>query len=157
MAARLVDTQRSNLHKTQACEGVLMVEHRRAPGFYGAKVEAWVLDEYELERSYEPVNGVRMDAIEPESETPVEIKAVARNRRGGRPDETRFKVWRDQHSTLDQVDGYYVFVEYQLRSSGIAVHHSRALPASAISINWYGTTQPRGQEQAEIPARQLFD
>ncbi|WP_436934993.1 hypothetical protein [Halovenus marina] len=134
-----------------------MVENRRAPGYYGAKVEAWVLDEYGLERSYEPVNGVRMDAIDPDSETPVEIKAVARNRRGGRPDETRFKVWRDQHESLKRADGCYVFVEYQLRSNGIAVHHSRALRASAISINWYGTTQPRGQEQAEIPARQLFD
>ena len=55
-------------------------DSRRAPGYYGAKVEDWVLEKYGLERSYEPVNGARMDAVTPETGQPVEIKAVASNR-----------------------------------------------------------------------------
>jgi len=61
----------------------MTVDDRRSPGYYGAAVERWVLDEYGLEREYSEVRGVRMDAKEPDSGTPVEIKAVARNRKGG--------------------------------------------------------------------------
>jgi len=134
----------------------MTVENRRAPGFYGAKVETYVLEKYGLEREYSEVNGSRLDAVEPETGRPVEIKAVARNRKGGRADQTRFKVWRDQHSALKRANGYYVFVEYQLRSEGIAVHQSRSVRVSSISINWYGSTVPRGSEQAEIPATEIF-
>jgi hypothetical protein len=134
----------------------MTVENRRAPGFYGAKVEDWVLDHYGLERSYEPVNGARMDAVVPENGQPVEIKAVALNRKGGRRNETRFKIWRDQHDALDDAGGYYVFVAYYLRSKGIAVQDARSLQAESLKIDWYGDTVPRGSEQAEIPARRLF-
>jgi hypothetical protein len=133
-----------------------MVENRRAPGYYGAKVEAWVLDHYGLERSYEPVHGTKMDAVEPNNGQPVEIKAVALNRKGGRATESRFKIWRDQHSALDRAGGYYVFVAYYLRSEGVAVVDSRSVRAGSLSIDWYGDTEPRGSEQAEIPARKLF-
>jgi len=132
-------------------------EGRRSPGYYGAKVEDWVLDRYGLERSYEPVNGVRMDAVVPDNGQPVEIKAVASNRKGGRANEIRFKVWRDQHAALKKSDGYYVFAVYRLRSDGIRVENSRSVRANSISIDWYGETVPRGREQAEIPARELFN
>jgi hypothetical protein len=134
----------------------MTVENRRAPGFYGAAVEDWVLDHYGLERSYEPVNGARMDAVVPENGQPVEIKAVALNRKGGRRNETRFKIWRDQHDALDRAGGYYVFVAYYLRSEGIAVQDAQSLRAESLNIDWYGDTVPRGSEQAELPARQLF-
>ena len=78
----------------------MSTENRRSPGYYGARVEEWVLRTYGLVRSYEPVNGVRMDAVNPENGQPVEIKAVASNRRGGRANEVRFKIWRDQHDAL---------------------------------------------------------
>jgi len=132
------------------------VENRRAPGFYGAKVEDWVLDHYGLERSYEPINGARMDAVVPENGQPVEIKAVALNRKGGRTTQTRFKIWRDQHSALKKENGYYVFVAYRMRSDGISVMDSRSLRAGSLNIDWYGDTVPRGSEQAELPARKLF-
>lgn len=133
-----------------------MSSERRSPGFYGAKVEDWVLRRYDLKRSYARVNGVRMDAIEPSNGQPVEIKAVASNRRGGRADQTRFKVWRDEHEALSKAGGYYVFVVYRLRSDGIRVQNSRSVRASSVSIGWYGDTKPRGKEQAEIPASELF-
>jgi hypothetical protein len=97
-----------------------------------------------------------MDAVEPSNGQPVEIKAVASNRRGGRANQTRFKIWRDQHEALEQAGGYYVFVVYRLRSDGIRVQHSRSVRARSINVEWYGNTQPRGQEQAEIPASELF-
>lgn len=156
MAALFPTGNPANPHKTQHKQVALMVENRRAPGFYGAKVEEWVLDHYELERSYDRVNGVRMDAVEPSNGQPVEIKAVALNRKGGRATQTRFKIWRDQHDALQEAGGYYVFVAYYLRSDSIAVQKSRSIRASSLSIDWYGDTVPRGSEQAELPARQLF-
>lgn len=134
----------------------MSTENRRSPGYYGARVEEWVLGTYGLERSYEPVNGVRMDAVNPENGQPVEIKAVASNRRGGRANEVRFKVWRDQHEALEAAGGYYVFVVYRLRSDGIRVQHARSVRASSIDVEWYGETVPRGREQAEIPSWKLF-
>lgn len=133
-----------------------MADSRRSPGYYGAKVEEWVLRTYGLERNYEPVNGVSMDAVT-EGGTPVEIKAVASNRKGGRANETRFKLWRDQHKALKRAGGCYVFVVYLLRSDGIRVQHARSVRASSISVEWYGETVPRGREQAELPARKLFE
>ena len=132
-----------------------MSQNRRSPGYYGAKVEEWVLQKYGLERSYEHVNGVSMDAVT-EDGTPVEIKAVACNRRGGRANEVRFKVWRDQHEALKRASGVYVFVTYLLRKDGIRVRNSRSVRSSSLSIQWYGETVPRGEEQAEIPAHELF-
>lgn len=133
-----------------------MAESRRAPGYYGAKVEDWVLETYGLEREYKEVHGARMDAVEPETGRPVEIKAVASNRKGGRPDEVRFKIWRDQHAGLKRTNGYYVFVLYRLQPNGITVQNSRSVRAGDIDVDWYGNTVPRGSEQAELPASQLF-
>ena len=134
----------------------MTAENRRGPGFYGAAVEDWVLDHYGLERSYDELDGARLDAVEPTNGQPVEIKAVALNRKGGRANQVRFKIWRDQHSVLKSHNGYYVFVAYYLQPSSIAVQHSRSLRASSLSINWYGDTVPRGSEQAEIRASTLF-
>lgn len=133
-----------------------MSENRRGPGFYGARVESWVLQRYSLERSYEPVNGVRMDAVNPDNGQPVEIKAVGLNRRGGRSNQSRFKIWRDQHKALKEAGGYYVFVAYYLLDDGIRVANSRSIRAESLTVDWYGNTVPRGQEQAEIPASELF-
>ena len=132
------------------------MSERRAPGFYGARVEDWVLQRYDLERNYDEIDGARLDAVTPENGQPVEIKAVALNRKGGRANQTRFKIWRDQHRVLKEYNGYYVFVAYYLRSSSIMVRHSRSLRARSLSIDWYGDTVPRGSEQAELPARRLF-
>ncbi|WP_267162959.1 hypothetical protein [Halovenus salina] len=133
-----------------------MGDSRRSPGFYGARVESWVLDHYDLERNYDEIHGARMDAEVPENGQPVEIKAVARNRRGGRADQSRFKIWRDQHAALAKANGYYVFVVYQLQADGIRVTNSRSVRAGSLNIDWYGETQPRGTEQAELPASELF-
>jgi hypothetical protein len=130
---------------------------RRTPGFYGARVESWVLSRYGLERSYREVeSGVRLDAIEPESGRPVETKAVGRNRDGGRATGSSFKVWKDQHRVIRDSGGYYVFVLYDLLPNGIGVVDSRAVEADNLSLDWYGETQPRGARQAEIPAREVF-
>jgi len=133
-----------------------MSSNRRAPGFYGAKVEDWVIQKYGLERDYSEVGGARMDAVEPETGRPVEIKAVGLNRSGGRPGESRWKIWRDQHRELAKAGGYYVFVSYRLRPNGIDVVNSRAVKVSDISVEWYGETEPRGAEQAELRASDLF-
>lgn len=77
-----------------------MSESRRAPGYYGARVEEWVLQRYGLERDYSGMHGVHMDAVVPENGQSVEIKAVASNRKGGRAEGVRFKIWRDQHEAL---------------------------------------------------------
>ena len=133
-----------------------MSEARRAPGYYGARVEEWVLQRYGLERNYQEMHGVHMDAVEPENGQPVEIKAVASNRKGGRDDGVRFKIWRDQHAALQKENGYYVFVKYRLRSDGIRVENSRSVRAESIDVDWYGETVPRGSEQAEVRARDIF-
>ena len=129
---------------------------RRAPGFYGARVEEWVLQRYGLERDYSEIHGVHMDAVVPENGQPVEIKAVASNRKGGRVNEVRFKIWRDQHRALNQENGYYIFVKYRLGSEGIRVEESRSVRANSIEVEWYGDTVPRGSEQAEIVAAQIL-
>lgn len=130
---------------------------RRTPGYYGARVEAWVLERYGLDREYGAVDGAKLDAVEPESGRPVEIKAVGRNRSGGRATEVLFKIWRDQHRALRQADGYYVFVEYQLRSDGIAVLRSRSVRAGDVQVDsWYAETEPRGVRQAEVSAAEVF-
>lgn len=157
MVAALVGSSPAHKHKRSGRTGVLMVENRRAPGFYGAKVEDWVLDHYGLERSYEPVGGVKMDAKEPNNGQPVEIKAVALNRKGGRATETRYKIWRDQHDALERAGGYYIFVAYYLRSDSIAVQDSRSVRSQSLNIDWFGETVPRGSEQAELPAWRVFD
>lgn len=133
-----------------------MSENRRAPGFYGALVEEWVLQRYGLERDYSEMHGVHMDARVPENGQPIEIKAVASNRKGGRAEGVRFKIWRDQHRALKKTGGYYVFVKYRLRSDGIRVENSRSVRTSSINVEWYGNTVPRGSEQAEIRASEIF-
>lgn len=133
-----------------------MSESRRAPGYYGAEVEAWVVERYGLERTYREVEGVRMDAVEPETGRPVEIKAVGRNRSGGRAGAISWKIWKDQHRSLKESGGYYIFVEYELLADGIGVRNSRAVRAGALSVDWYGKTQPRGAQQAELRASELF-
>lgn len=130
---------------------------RRSPGFYGARVESWVLSRYGLERSYREIEGVRLDAIEPESGRPVETKAVGRNRAGGRAGVSSFKIWRDQHKVVRETGGFYVFVLYDLLPDGIGVVESRAVRAGSLSVDWYGQTEPRGAQQAEIPARVVFN
>ena len=133
-----------------------MSESRQTPGFYGARVEDWVLQRYGLERDYSEMHGVHMDAVEPDNGQPVEIKAVASNRRGGHADGVRFKIWRDQHRALKKENGYYIFVQYRLRSNGIRVENSRSVRAESISVDWYGETEPRGAEQAEVRASRIF-
>jgi len=133
-----------------------MSETRRAPGYYGARVEEWVLQRYGLERDYSEMHGVHMDAVVPENGQPVEIKAVASNRKGGRAKGVRFKIWRDQHEALKRETGYYVFVKYRLRSNGIRVENSRSVRAESINVNWYSKTRPRGSEQAELRVKQVF-
>jgi hypothetical protein len=128
---------------------------RRSPGFYGARVEEWVLDRYDLERDYSELHGVHMDAVD-DSGRPVEIKAVGKNRKGGRANGVRFKIWRDQHTALKKENGSYVFVLYCLENDSISVLESRSVRASSIAVDWYGNTVPRGSEQAEIPASQIF-
>jgi len=128
---------------------------RRSPGFYGARVEEWVLDRYGLERDYSELHGVHMDAVD-SNERPVEIKAVGKNRKGGRAHGVRFKIWRDQHTALCRENGSYVFVLYCIQPDGISVLESRSVRASAISVDWYGNTVPRGSEQAEVRASQIF-
>lgn len=130
---------------------------RKNPGYYGAEIEAWVVDKYDLERTYQEVEGVRLDALEPETGRPVEIKAVGRNRAGGRATESQFKIWKDQHDAVSRASGYYVFVLYDLLESGVAVLDSRAVRAGAVSPDWYGETEPRGHRQAELPARVVFE
>jgi len=158
MAPCLVALDRAGVHnhKHKHNWGDKMTETRRRPGYYGAAVEGWVVERYDLDRTYKRVRGVKMDAVEPETGRPVEIKAVARNRRGGRASGVSFKIWRDQHRALAEVGGYYVFVEYDLLSDGIGVRNHRAIRSGAVTADWYGETQPRGEQQAEIPARELF-
>jgi hypothetical protein len=134
----------------------MTVETRRTPGYYGAAVETWVVERYDLDRTYRRVRGVKMDAVEPSSGRPVEIKAVARNRHGGRASGVSFKIWRDQHRALAETGGYYVFVEYDLLSDGIGVRNHRAIRSSAVNADWCGETQPRGEQQAEIPPSLVF-
>jgi hypothetical protein len=68
----------------------------------------------------------------------------------------RFKIWRDQHAALQKENGYYVFVKYRLRSDGIRVENSRSVRAESIDVDWYDETVPRGSEQAEVRARDIF-
>jgi hypothetical protein len=131
--------------------------NRKSPGYYGERVESWVVERYELRRDYPVVGGNRFDASDPDTNSPVEIKAVGRNRSGGRANRVSFKVWRDQHRILQRADGYYVFVLYDLRQNGIGVVDSRSVRAGALSIEWYGRTQPRNEQQAEIGAGEIFN
>lgn len=157
MAPGLVALDLAAVHShKRAAGGQMTVKSRRTPGYYGAAVETWVVERYDLDRTYQRVRGVKMDAVEPSSGRPVEIKAVARNRHGGRASGVSFKIWRDQHRALAAADGYYVFVEYDLLADGVGVRNHRAVRSGAIAPDWYGETQPRGEQQAEIPARELF-
>jgi hypothetical protein len=129
---------------------------RRAPGYYGLEVEGWIVERYGLERTYREVEGVRMDAVEPESGRPVEIKAVGSNRAGGRAGSVSWKIWKDQHEALDSANGYYVFVAYELLPDGVGIRDHRAVEVSSLSVDWYGRTEPRGEPQAELKASELF-
>lgn len=132
-------------------------ESRRSPGYYGAAVEKAVVERYGLTRTYREVgdSGVRMDAVTDDGQ-PVEIKAVAINRSGGRASGVTWKIWRDQHETLERTGGFYVFVLYRMQSDGIQILDMRSVRAGDIRVDWYGETQPRGSEQAEIPPSLVF-
>jgi len=130
-------TARKRPDRLAAGDDRCMSESRRAPGYYGARVEEWVLQRYGLKRDYSDtggcnsfthqsllsadtdpfrldsqfefsrtyshqyeMHGVHMDAVVPENGQPVEIKAVASNRKDGRAEGVRFKIWRDQHEAL---------------------------------------------------------
>jgi len=129
---------------------------RRAPGYWGAAVEDWVIQTYDLERTYETVEGVRLDA-KTSTGRPVEIKAVSSNRRGGRSETVSFKIWQDQHETVESTGGLYVFVSYEILPAGrIGIKDHIGIPASDLDPEWYGRTEPRGEPQAEIKTQSLF-
>lgn len=128
---------------------------RETPGQYGARVEVWVTDRYDLDRTFPTVRGNKFDA-ETADGRPVEIKAVAANRRGGRANSVSVKVWQDQHESLRDAGGYYVFVLYEMIPSGVGIIEHRSVRAADIRPEWYGRTEPRGEKQAEIPAKRLF-
>lgn len=129
---------------------------RKAPGYWGAKVEDWVIRKYDLERTYETVEGVRLDAVTSNGR-PVEIKAVSSNRRGGRSKTVSFKIWKDQHGVIESTGGLYVFVSYEILPAGrIGINDHIGVPASELNPEWYGRTQPRGERQAELKTQSLF-
>ena len=121
---------------------------------FGKLVEIRAADRFDLELDHSEVRGVRVDARDQEG-APVDIKGAMSNRRTG---PGRFRLWKDQHDVLNAESGSYVFVRYQGRDDGIAIHEMKRVPASAIRVDWGGSgDHRRDSEQAKILARSVFE
>lgn len=120
---------------------------------FGALVERKAAERYGLRIDHSEVRGVRVDARDA-SGTPYDVKGAMSNRKTG---PGRFRLWKDQHDVLTAENGGYVFVRYQGRSDGIAIHEMKAVPAENIRLDWGGSgSHRRGSQQAKIRAKSLF-
>jgi hypothetical protein len=86
---------------------------------------------------------------------PVEIKAARPRYSDGR--EGKFRVFEEYHDQLAARDGWYVFVLYLPRGTGVQVldmdrRHSSRLPGST----WYGAGGHRDSRQREIQVSEVF-
>lgn len=123
---------------------------------YGNLVEARARDIYNLEPYFGEIeSGVRADA-KTQDGRPVEIKATASNRAGGR--HPRFRLWKDQTEALVRNNGLYVFALYQMRKRGVAIKKIRIVEASVVydRVEYYAPTGPRWQPQADVRADRLL-
>lgn len=86
---------------------------------------------------------------------PHEIKAARVRYSDGR--EGKFRVFEEYHDKLQEAGGYYVFVVYIPRGSGIQVvnmdrRHASRLPGSV----WYGAGGHRDSRQRELKVSEVF-
>jgi len=124
--------------------------------YYGKLVEIKAAERYGLRLDHSEVgdSGTRVDARDSEGR-PWDVKGAMSNRKTG---PGRFRVWKDQHDVLTEHGGGYVFVWYQGRSDGIAIHDMRSVAAEDISVRWGGSgDHRRDSKQAKILARSVFE
>ena len=121
---------------------------------FGKLVEIKAAERYGLVLDHSEVQGVRRDARTSDGR-PVDIKGAMSNRKSG---PGRFRLWKDQHDMLTAESGDYVFVRYQGREAGIAIHGMKRVEASDIRVEWGGSgSHRRGSQQAKILATSLFE
>ncbi|WP_138006534.1 hypothetical protein [Halalkalirubrum salinum] len=122
---------------------------------YGNLVEARAREKYNLDPYFAEIEpGVRADAITQDGR-PVEIKATAKNRAGGR--HPRFRMWEDQTEALVKNDGLYVFAVYTMRRDGVRIDRMRCVEAHVVHerVEYYAPTAPRWKPQADVRADRL--
>ena len=86
----------------------------------------------------------------------VEVKAATVSRATGR--EGRFRIFREPHDSLRAADGWYVWVAYAPRGTGISVEGMRMQRAREIRPSWRpaGHATEGRDEQHKIPIRRVF-
>lgn len=122
---------------------------------YGRLVEIKAAERYGLTLDHSEVSGssTRVDARDDDG-SPWDVKGAMSNRKTGAG---RFRLWKDQHDVLESRGGGYVFVRYKARDDGIYVHEMKAVPASAIHVEWGGSgSHRRDSQQAKVLARSVF-
>ena len=76
---------------------------------------------------------------------PVEVKASQRSSR-------YFRLWADEHHRLASQQGYYVFVLYRPRGTGVEIIRMKRVRASDLSPRWSASGHAeKRQLQAYIP------
>ena len=123
---------------------------------FGRLVELKAAERYGLRLDHSEVGrtGTRVDARDGDG-NPQDIKGAMSNRKTG---PGRFRLWKDQHDVLKAHSGGYVFVRYRATDGGIYVHEMKAVPASAVRVDWGGSgSHRRDSQQAKILATSVFE
>lgn len=87
--------------------------------------------------------------------TPVEIKSCMYRRANGSPG--RVRVFREYHDRLREAGGWYLFVVYRVRGTGIQVLDTKMLRAGQLPLStWYGAGGHRNSEQTKLAIGDVF-
>lgn len=118
---------------------------------YGALAEQYVAERYGFESEHDYSH----DLVRPSGE-PVEVKASMRPE--SRADGVAyFRVFEEAHDLLRRADGWYAFVSYRPRGTGIEVLRDRLVRARAVRISeWTETGGHRDSRERRLRPQDVF-
>jgi hypothetical protein len=129
---------------------VVRVNRSRKANHYGTVCERRAAKQYGLDLDRASWHDARF-----QNGTPVEIKSAMYRRADGSPG--RFRVFRKYHDRLRAAGGWYAFVVYQPRGSGLQVRQMKMTQADRLPLSaWYGAGGHRDSEQTKLAIEDVF-
>jgi len=127
----------------------------------GNDAEAWVREHYNLtEQDPEICPESSHDAVDPRTNTPIEIKSCQIRYSGG--SRGRFQIWDYAHEQLLEHDGAYIFVVHEPHTEEFHVYYHRPLSAEAVDEiigNWHPidhSLRPDDAQRASVGQSLVF-
>lgn len=87
--------------------------------------------------------------------SPVEIKSTMHQHADGQPG--NFKLYSTYHRKLRRHDGWYVFVVYRVRGTGVEPLRTKMMHSSQLPrLSWHGGGDHRDAKQSKLAITDVF-